>query len=128
MKMLAIISHRMMKQQIDEAKEILKVDSIIELPQEFKNIWGNIEPKGPLPIELLKRMINWIDSNSSSGDYVLVQGDFGATYYIVDYCFKSDRIPIYATTKRETNEMLENGAVIVSRIFKHINFRNYQKY
>ena len=128
MKMLAIISHVMMEQQIEEAKQFLEVDSIIKLPSEIRDIWSNINPHGLLPIESLNKVIEWIELNSNNGDYVLVQGDFGATYYVVNYCFKNYRIPIYATTKREANEKVKDDVVVIERTFKHINFRKYVEY
>lgn len=128
MKMLVILSHELLKEQIIEANEKLNVDLIVEIPGELKKIWGNIYPEGPFPLDLVEKIIKWIDKNSKGGDYVLVQGDFGATYYVVDYCIKNGRIPIYATTNREVEERIENGVTRIERVFRHVNFRKYLPY
>ncbi|NLW39536.1 MAG: hypothetical protein GXY96_01210 [Tissierellia bacterium] len=125
MKLLTIISHLLMEEQILEAKNKLGVDFIITMPEDVKSIWSDISPYGPLPSDRLDKIIEWIEKESVEGDYVLVQGDFGATYYIVDFCFKSKRIPIYSTTKREVEEFIKDGQIEIKRIFKHINFRKY---
>lgn len=125
MKLLSLISHTLTEKQIEEAKNRLKVSSIVLMPEEIKVIWSNISPYGDLPIDDINKIIRWIDNESNEGDYVLVQGDFGATYYVVDYCINNDRIPIYSTTKREVEEYIEDGLVKTKRVFRHINFRKY---
>ncbi len=128
MKLLAVISHTLMEEQILEANTRLKVDSIILMLEEIKGIWANISPFGPMPKDQIDKIIDWIEKESDKGDYVLVQGDFGATYYVVDYCIKNSRIPIYSTTKREVEERIIDGQVESRRIFKHVNFRKYLVY
>lgn len=128
MKMLTVISHTLMEEQIEEAKNRLKVDSIVSMPEDINNIWSNISPFGCLPTDQIESIVKWIEKESNKGDYVLIQGDFGATYYIVDYCIKNSRIPIYATTERQVEEYINDGAVEVKRIFKHVNFRKYIPY
>jgi len=128
MKLLAVISHTLMEAQIKEANNRLNVDSIVLMPDEIKNIWSNISPFGPLPTGQIDNVIKWIEKESEKGDYVLIQGDFGATYYVVDYCIKNSRVPIYSTTKREIEEYIKDGQVETKRIFEHINFRKYIQY
>lgn len=128
MKLLSIISHTLLEEQIEEAKNVLKIDSIVLMPEEIRNIWSNISPFGYFPIDKINEIIRWISMVSEEYDYVLVQGDFGATYYIVDYCIKSNRIPIYSTTKREVEEHTKDGSVEIKKVFRHVNFRKYVPY
>ena len=104
---------------------MLKIDCIKTLPEELKQTWSNIEPDGELPIDVLTPIKNWIIQESNEQDYVLVQGEFGATFYLVDYCFNIKRIPIYATSIRQVEEKVQDGVTITNRIFKHVNFRKY---
>lgn len=127
-KLLSVISHTLLEEQVEEAKNTLKVNSIILMPEEIKNIWSNITPHGHLPIDELSKVIKWINKESDEGDYVLVQGDFGATYYVVDYCIKNNRLPIYSTTQRLMEEYVEDGLVKIKRVFQHVNFRSYVPY
>lgn len=125
MNLLVIMSHQLSDIQIKEAKEVLKIDCIKTLPEELKQTWSNIEPDGELPIDVLTPIKNWIIQESNEQDYVLVQGEFGATFYLVDYCFNIKRIPIYATSIRQVEEKVQDGVTITNRIFKHVNFRKY---
>lgn len=119
------MSHQLSDIQTKEAKNILKVDCIKMLPLELQQIWSSIEPKGELPIDMLMPIKKWISKESSEQDYVLIQGDFGATFYLVDYCFNIKRVPIYATSTRQVEEKVENDITITNRVFKHVNFRKY---
>ena len=78
--------------------------------------------------EYLQPILDWIDEHcTNSDDYILIQGDFGATYFLVDYCKKRNyAIPIYATTERKSvEEVQEDGSIKTQRIFKHKRFRLY---
>lgn len=103
--------------------------NLIRLSTEHRSKRGEkITLAGSLPVDSLSKVIEWIEAESVEGDYVLVQGDFGATFYIVDYCFKNGRVPIYATTNRKVEEKRENGTIKINRVFKHENFRKYMLY
>lgn len=128
MDLLVVMSHQLSDIQVKEAKEDLKIDSIKTLPPELQQIWSNIDPKGELSIDSLATIKDWILKESGEYDYVLIQGEFGSTFYLVDYCFKVNRIPIYATTGRQVVEKVQNGVTISNRVFKHVNFRKYVKY
>jgi len=56
---------------------------------------------------------------------VLIQGDFGAVYHMVNFAKELGLIPIYATTKRESIELKQGNKIIKKSIFKHIKFRKY---
>jgi len=63
-----------------------------------------------------------------TGDFVLIQGEFGATYFTVDFCFQNNLIPIYATSKREyREEPQQDGSVVRVHRFKHVQFREYKR-
>ena len=127
-KLIVLMSHKMTENQKEDAYKTLNVKEILESNQDIKNIWSNIEPKSSLDLSRLDLVIEWIKKNSKSGDYVLVQGEFGATFYIVDYCFKSQLIPIYDTSKRQVVEEIQEDKTITNRTFKHEGFREYIRY
>lgn len=126
--LIVLMSHNMTENQKEDAYKTLKVKDILESNQDIKNIWSNIEPKSSLDLSRLDLVIDWIKKNSRKGDYILVQGEFGATFYIVDYCFKSNLIPIYATSKRQVIEESQGDKIITNRTFKHEGFRKYIRY
>ncbi|CAB3288132.1 conserved protein of unknown function [Methanocaldococcus lauensis] len=125
-KMFLLFSHNLTDDQIKDAKENLKVDKFIYLPKELQNIWSNIPPEIEDITDYLKPIKEFLKNNANDGDYVLIQGDFGATYNMVNYAFENNLIPIYATTKRVVKEVIEDGKVITIREFKHCRFRKYK--
>jgi hypothetical protein len=57
---------------------------------------------------------------------VLIQGDFGATFLMVNFAFEKGLIPIHSTTEREATEELQpDGSVRLSHRFLHKRFRKY---
>ena len=122
------MSHDMSDIQKNDAYENLKVTKIIEAPTNIKKIWGNIEPISDLNTVKLDEIVSWIKENSNKQDYVLVQGEFGATFYIVDYCFKNNLIPVYATSIRRVEETRQGEKVITNRVFVHEGYRRYIRY
>ena len=116
---IVLMSHDMSKEQKLDAQNSLDISNIVEAPKNIKSIWANINPVGNLDQAELSKITNWIEQNSNTDDYILVQGEFGATFYIVDYCFKKGLIPVYATTKRRVTETREGDKVITNRIFVH---------
>ncbi|HAA63816.1 MAG TPA: hypothetical protein DCE04_00875, partial [Thermoanaerobacter sp.] len=99
------------------------------LPDNLKIHWSGISPYDDSLTFCLQDLISWLKINARKGDYVLVQGDFGATFLIVDFCLKNDLIPVYSTTKREVITEIKNGENIkVSRLFTHVRFRKYERW
>lgn len=127
-KFIVLMSHDMSKEQKLDAQNSLAISNIVEAPKDIKSIWANINPVGSLDKAELSKITNWIEQNSNTDDYILIQGEFGATFYIVDYCFKKGLIPVYATTKRRVTETREGDKVITNRIFVHEGYRKYIRY
>jgi len=124
MKMYLLFSHTLTDSQIDDAKSTLKVDKFIYLPKNLQKIWSEIPPELDSLDEYLNKIKHFIKS-ANKGDYVLIQGDFGAVYHMVNFAKELGLIPIYATTKRESIELKQGNKIIKKSIFKHIKFRKY---
>jgi len=121
-----LFSHDLTVEQKTEAENTLQIKKIIKLPKDLQQIWSTVIPYGELDIEVLKEITGWIEENSDKDDFVLVQGEYGATFYLVDFCFKNSLIPIYASSKRVYKETKnENGTIKREHIFDHVNFRRY---
>lgn len=127
-KFIVLMSHDMSEIQKNDAYENLKVTQIIKAPTQIKEIWGNVDPISDLDISKLNSVTSWIKNISQKGDYVLVQGEFGATFYIVDYCFKNGLIPVYATSIRRVEEIRQGEKVLTNRVFVHEGYRKYIRY
>ncbi len=121
-----LFSHTLTLEQKEEASKDLNVSSICSLPKELLEKWGQISPKGDFPIDEIKPFIEWLETKSNRHDYVLIQGEFGAVFYMVNWCFLHERIPIYATTQRvHAEHLLPDGKIEITKQFAHVNFRQY---
>ena len=128
-KLFLLFSHEITDEQLKDAKKNMGIDDIVNMPEELKKNWKSISPKGELNLKKIEPVLKWLKKESSKGDYVLVQGEYGVTFYIVGFCFKNNLIPIYATSKRVYKEdKNQDGSVVRKHIFKHVNFRKYEKF
>lgn len=126
-KMLVIFNHEILSnEQANYAKSKMNVDEINYLTNNLKSIWKQIDPHTE-KIDLTE-IENFILNHTHSKDFVLIQGEFGASYKIINFCFQHNRIPVYATTERKSEESINKEGNIEKRsIFKFVRFRMYEK-
>lgn len=125
-KVFVLFSHNLVEDQIIELKTTHKVTDIVRLPLELQNLWGNIPPEPTDIVEIIRPIKQWLSTEASINDLVIVQGDFGVTFNIINWCLQQGFIPIYATSKRvHKEEYLPDGTIKISKSFKHVRFRNY---
>ena len=124
MKMYLLFSHTLTDLQIKDAKNTLKIDKFIYLSKNLQKIWSEIPPEIDDLGEHLSDIKEFLNI-AKKGEYVLIQGDFGAVYHMVNFSKDLGLIPIYATTKRETIETKVDDKIIKKSIFRHIRFREY---
>ena len=116
-----LFSHRLTDEQIKDAKESLQVSDFAPLPGELQKSFSNVPPELETLTEYAKPFKAYLQEKAKEGDFVLIQGDFGLCFILVEFCKTNNLIPVYATTKRIAVE--ENGIKISK--FKHIRFRRY---
>ena len=122
-----IFNHEITSRQKHDASESLGVDKIIKLPPELDPLWRQIPPDLESIKNHLEPVKDWLASHAKRNDYLLVQGDFGACYIMINFAFKIDLIPIYSTTKREAvEEQDDDGTVKLTHHFRHRIFRRYE--
>ena len=127
-RMFLCFNHELTREQIQDAKRNLNIDEFIHLPSSLKKLWQDIPPDLLDISSYLKPIIDWLKTKTREGDLILVQGDFGATYLIVQFAFKEGLIPVYATTKREVIEKkMPDGKVEMIHQFRHVIFRRYRQ-
>ncbi len=125
---LILFSHKLTEEQEKDLKN-QGVDSFIFMPENLKNLWGNVPPELKSLKDFSKNFIDWIKENSKEGDYLIIQGDYGLTNILVDFSFKNGLIPIYSTTERIHQDIkLPDGSVKIVKTFKHKIFRRYEKW
>jgi hypothetical protein len=126
LKIFLLFSHKLTQIQIDDAKESLGIDEFIYLPNELQELFSQI----PADLKDIQKYLEPIDlfliNEAKKGDYVLIQGDFGAVWHFVKTSFEFELIPIYSTNKRIAKEIFEGDKVIKTSEFEHTIFRKYQ--
>ncbi|MBA1336536.1 MAG: Uncharacterized protein HPY66_2971 [Firmicutes bacterium] len=127
-KLYLLFSHRLTEVQEKQAIEELKAKRVKYLPEHLQKLWSNVPPDIPTLKEYLKPIIEWLESEVEPEDYILVQGDFGATYIMVNWAFSQGYIPIYSTTVRKSEEKVgTDGEIELNRKFSHRRYRLYEK-
>lgn len=125
--LIVLFNHALTPEQRKDALASLGVEKIIEPPDALTKIWATIPPDIESITGYIGSIFKWIDSVASSGDYILIQGEFGATFQVVNFCLSRGLVPIYATTRREAGqEYRPDGSVRTVHVFKHVRFRNYE--
>ncbi|MDA8308853.1 MAG: CRISPR-associated protein Csx20 [Deltaproteobacteria bacterium] len=121
-----IFNHRFTREQEADAAATLGVKRIIEPPADLQDLWGDIPPDLPAIEDYLGPLRQWLVSLAAPGDYVLIQGDFGACFLMASFAFTHGLTPVYSTTRREAVEQVEpDGAVRLTHLFRHRTFRRY---
>ena len=123
--MFLLFSHTLTPLQIKDAKKSLSVKEFIYLPFSLQRIWSAIPSDVENIKDLLEPIKEFLEQNSKKDDFVLIQGDFGATCYMVSFAKKIGLIPIYSTNKRVAKEIKESDKLIKISEFEHTRYREY---
>ena len=124
--LLLLFSHQLTEYQIEDAKRSLGIENFIYLPKDLQEQFSNVPEELVSLIGYSEPFKNFIKEHANKGDYILIQGDFGIVYSLINYAKLLKLIPIYATTKREVIEEKKGNTMIKKSKFKHILFRTYE--
>lgn len=123
--MFLLFSHKLTNDQIESAKKDLNCENLVYLPEELQNLWSNIPPAEE-GYKYLTNFKTFILNNYKKGDYVLIQGDWGYTYHMVNFCKEIGVIPVYSTTERNSKDIINNdGSISKISLFKHVIYKRY---
>ena len=121
-----VFNHDLSQDQEEDARRGLGVDTIHELPESLRKLWGQIPADAEALESIIQPLKDFLGENAGPGDYVLIQGDFGACFLMVNFCQKQDLVPVYATTVRDAVEETDSdGTVRLQHRFRHVRFRPY---
>ena len=124
--MYLVFSHHLTDKQIKDGSEALDIDEYIHLPEDLQKIWSNISPDNEDISNEVNAIIDWLEEKLDADDVVLVQGDFGATYKVVNYLKAKGIRAVYSTTKRQAEEkVMDDGKVMLKHTISHVIFREY---
>ena len=121
-----IFNHEITPVQENDARSSLGIGQIRCLPPDLKELWRQIPPDLTEISSYLEPIKNRLARQAAESDYVLIQGDFGACYIMVQFAFEKGFVPVYSTTRREAvEEQQSDGAVRLVHNFKHQSYRKY---
>ncbi|MBT3386898.1 MAG: hypothetical protein HOG03_23990 [Desulfobacula sp.] len=125
-KILLLFNHQFTIGQEEDARRSLGVKTILALPDHLKKLWSQIPPEKESIEAFLMPIKDWTQRKASNRDYVLIQGDFGATYLMVNFAFEQGLLPVYATAVRKASEKIQSdGSVKMEHVFNFCRFRKY---
>ncbi len=125
-KMFLLFSHTLTNNQKIDAIESFGIKEFIYLPKDLQELFSNIPNNLENLSEYLNPIKDFLKQHSQKGNFVLIQGDFGATYSLVNFAKSLELVAIYSTTKRVVQEFEEDGKIIKKSIFEHERFREYE--
>lgn len=125
---IVLMNHDLTDRQSRVAHELAGEGGIVSPSPDLQNLWRQVPPEVDGVSAHFDPIRKWLGEVGRPGDYVLIQGDFGAAFLMVRHAFSLGMLPVYATSRRETVEKtLEDGSVRQERIFRHVRFRKYER-
>ena len=126
MDFIVLFNHQLTSAQETDTRKHLDVERIVLPPGELQAMWRQV----PADLEgidgYLAPVKDWLSAEGRPGDFVLIQGDFGATWIMVNHAFKLGLVPVYSTTERQAEETItDDGTVRLVHHFRHRRFRRY---
>ncbi len=121
-----LLNHALTPEQHADARTSLGVDAVVAPPEDVRGLWSNLPPELEGLFDALAPVRQWLAGNAQAGDFVLIQGDFGACWLMVLYARDNRLRPIYSTTRRQADELPQpDGSVSLVHHFRHVRFREY---
>jgi len=121
-----LLNHTLTPKQTQELKEIFGVNDIIVPSQEICDFWQQIPTDMEISEEFLQSVLEWL-SAMQSGDILVIQGEFGATFALADWALKKGLKVLHSVTERVATENREGERIERSYVFEHKKFREYKK-
>lgn len=124
--LFTLFNHTLTTAQKADAEKVLGVSQIKETPREVFDLWSRISPYRKELYSYLEPVRKWLEISTRPGDYLLLQGDFGAVFLLVEFANRIKIMPVYSTTERVVVEKpLAGGTVKLEHQFKHVIYRHY---
>lgn len=124
-RIINITNHTMTAEQFKDAQLNLDVMEELALPENLRSLWGAVPPDADSVRDYVSPLLHWLSSVYEPSDIVWVQGEWGVTLSVVDWCRNRKIRCVYATTERVAQEIHSPNGVQMSHVFRHVRFRNY---
>ena len=120
-----LLNHTLTENQVADLLENWHVDAIEETSEPIKVFWSQIQAGSEIKKSDLKLVVDWLDG-AKEGDIIVLQGEFGSTFALVDYALLTKLVPVHSVTRRVASETRDGEKVFRNYVFEHVCFRKYQ--
>jgi hypothetical protein len=100
-----LFSHTLKPEQEADARQHLGGSRRLPLPPALHARWKEVPPEAETFDAHLVPFRDYLAEHSQPGDHLLIQGDFGMRYHLVQWTKAHGRVAVYATTRRESEEL-----------------------
>ena len=117
-------NHPLSDAQTQDLKKHWGVVEIVNLPENLKALWSQIDPEYS-NLDIALKVVKPIYEFAKSQDIniAMIMGELSASYRLIQ-SLKRDVVIVVATSKRVSQEVTqEDGNVRKVNVFKHIMFR-----
>lgn len=124
--LILLFNHTLTPVQEADARHSLGVARFVQPPEDIRHLWANLPPTVESLAACLGPVEAWVKQVADPKDFILIQGDFGATCFMVRESLEMGLIPVYSTTERQAVEELQpDGTIKLTHHFRHVRFRRY---
>ena len=113
--------------QLKELCEAYPVQSIIDPPPDLKRIWRNLPDRKKFDTALLDPLVGWLKAKSNRNDAVVLQGELGSVFYLANFCFANELVPLYTVEELVCeHKVLDDGTIVNIEKTKHVRFKHFE--
>ena len=124
MKTYCLLNHTLTENQFAELKDRYHSTQVVYPPKALSDAWSQLAPSLTYDTDVINEVVGWLNT-ADPGDTVIIQGEAGSTFILVDYILSIGLIPLHAVSRRVSVEEHAGEMVKKSLIFKHVCFRPY---
>lgn len=126
--MFLLFSHKLLETQIVYAEKEFKINDFINLPNYLQENWSQVPTNLKTIKDYSQQFCKYLIDKGRPGDYVLIQGKWRVTLYMVNWCLDNGFIPVYCTAKREYSSIkIEESTIENCHTFNYAGFRLYER-
>ena len=126
-KVYCLLNHTLTQNQVAELQKTFGATDILYPDERLASSWAQVPVTTVLDRNVIQSVIAWL-SGAEEGDVLVVQGEFGSTFMIVDYALGRGLVPLHAVSRRVALEHREGEKVLRQYVFEHVCFRRYERY
>jgi hypothetical protein len=121
-----LLNHTLTANQEAELKNNFGVEHIVCPQAELSAAWSAVPAEKTLGADYLLPFVRWL-STAKKGDVIVLQGEAGSTFALVDFALSRGLVPLHSVTRRAAGESREGEKVLRFHIFEHVCFRRYER-